>query len=186
MIEGTGCIKYKAHLIHGFILLGIICASYICFIHGITLHKTGNKLYTPYYLTVSDEKELIAQLASVEDETEIIKECNKYACKKLSFHRKNNLKNKEANCVGYAQYTTALLNPAFKYKGLLSKARPVVGQVHLYGFNLHPLAMTIMPNKLKSFFKDHDFVEIRSENGEVVFIDTSLQDLLGTPFIQPN
>lgn len=182
MIEEMRYIKYKTRLMQGVIILGIICVSYFCFIHGITLHKTRNRLYTSYYLTESDGKELIAQLASVEDETEIIKECNKYACEKLSFHRKNNLKNKEANCVGYAQYTTALLNSAFKYKGLLSKARPIVGQVHLYGFNLHPLAMTIMPNKLKSFFKDHDFVEIITENGDTIFIDTSLQDLIGKSF----
>ncbi|MDE5629501.1 MAG: hypothetical protein K2I69_08075 [Muribaculaceae bacterium] len=92
------------------------------------------------------------------------------------------MKNKEANCVGNAQYTTALLNSAFKYKGLLSKARPVVGRVHLYGFNIHPLAMTIMPNKLKSFFKDYDFVEIITENGDTIFIDISLQDLIGKSF----
>ena len=54
-----------------------------------------------------------------------------------------------------------------------------MGQVHLYGFNLPPLGMTIMPDKLKSFFKDHDFVEIITENGDTIFIDTSLQDVLG-------
>lgn len=152
-------------------------------LHPSVLFMAENRLYTPYSLTVSDGKELIAQLASVEDETEIIKECDKYACKKLSFHRKNNLKNKEANRVGYDQYTSALLNFAFKYKGLLSKARPVVGQVHLYGLNLHPLAMAIMPNNLKSFFKDHDFVEIRKEKGDTIYIDTSLQDIIGKSFI---
>lgn len=90
-------------------------------LHPSVLFMAENRLYTPYSLTVSDGKELIAQLASVEDETEIIKECDKYACKRHSYHRKNNLKNKEANCVGYAQYTTALLNFAFKYKGLCQK-----------------------------------------------------------------
>ncbi len=43
--------------------------------------------------------------------------------------------------------------------------------------------MTIMPNKLKFFFKDHDFVEIRKEKGDTIYIDTSLQDIIGKSFI---
>lgn len=161
----------------------ILFVMYSLFIYGLSLHKTENRLQGSYSLPEEDRHALVAIIASTSDETEIIRSCCEFACKKLSFHRKNNLKNKEANCVGYAQYTTALLNSAFKYKGLLSKARPVVGQVHLYGFNLHPLVMTIMPNRLKSFVKDHDFVEIITENGDTIFIDTSLQDLLGKGFI---
>lgn len=161
----------------------ILFVMYSLFIYGLSLHKIENRLQGAYSLPEEDRHALVAIIASTSDETEIIRSWCEFACKKLSFHRKNNLKNKEANCVGYAQYTTALLNSAFKYKGLLSKARPVVGQVHLYGFNLHPLAMTIMPNKLKFFFKDHDFVEIRKEKGDTIYIDTSVQDIIGKSFI---
>lgn len=103
---------------------------YSLFIYGLSLHKTENRLQGSYSLPEEDRHALVAITASTSDETEIIRSCCEFACKKLSFHRKNNLKNKEANCVGYAQYTTALLNSAFKYKGLLSKARPIVCQVH--------------------------------------------------------
>ena len=175
--------KSRTYIRRGGILLVIHFVSYVSFIYGLSLHKTENRPQGAYSLTEEDKQELFVNIASISDESEIIKRCKEIACTKLSFHRKNNLKIGEANCVGYAQYTSSLLNSAFKYKGLSSKARPVVGQVHLYGFNLHLLTTAIMPNNLKSFFKDHDFVEIRNENGEVVFIDTSLQDLLGTPFI---
>ena len=128
---------------------------YSLFIHGLSLHKTENRPQGSYSLPEEDRLAFVAKIASTSDETEIIKSGCKFVCKKLSFHKRNDLKTGEANCVGYAQYTAAL----------------------------HPLAMKIMPNKLKSFFKDHDFVEITTENGDTIFIDTSLQDLLGKDFI---
>lgn len=175
--------KYHIFVIRIIAFCGIMYAIYTLFIYGLSLHKTENRPQGSYSLTEEDRKELLATIASISDEMEIIKLCNESACKKLSFHRKNNLKIGEANCVGYAQYTATLLNSAFKYKNLSSTARPVVGQVHLYGLNIHPLAVGIMPDNLKSFFKDHDFVEIKKENGDIIFTDTSLQDLLGKSFL---
>ena len=176
--------RSRAYLKRSCLLLSILCVMYLLFIHGLSLRKTDNRPFVSYSLTEAEAKDLQARIASTSDEIEIIKRCNEFACKKLSFHRKNNLKKGEANCVGYAQYTAALLNYAFKHKGLKSKARPVVGQVYLYGINLHPFAVAIMPKNLKSFFKDHDFVEIRRQNCDNMFIDSSLSDLLlGTSFI---
>lgn len=175
--------KSRAYLKRGCLLLSILCVMYLLFIHGLSLRKTDNRPFVSYSFTKAEAKELQTRLAATSDEMEIIKRCNEFVCEELSFHRKNNLKMRKANCIGYAQYTAALLNYAFKHKSLKSKAHPVVGQVHLYGFNLHPLTMSIVPNNLKSFFKDHDFVEIRKENGDAIFIDTSLQDLLGKTFI---
>lgn len=176
--------RYKVYLKRGVIIFGIVGALYFLLIHGLTLHKTGIRAHASHSLKISDKKEITAQLTSVEGETEIIKLCNKYTCKKLSFHKKNNLKQGEANCVGYAQYSSALLNYAFSYKGLSSTAIPVVGQVYWYEINIHPFAMSVLPNNLKSFCKDHDFVEIQRENGETIFIDTSLQDLIGKSFFK--
>ena len=175
--------KSRAYLKRSCLLLSTFCVIYFLFIHGLSLRKTDNRPFVSYSVTEAEAKDLQTRLESTSDEMEIIKRCNEFACEELSFHKKNNLKMRKANCVGYAQYTAALLNYAFKHKSLKSKARPVVGQVHLYGFNLHPLTMSIVPNNLKSFFKDHDFVEIIKENGDTVFIDTSLQDLLGKTFI---
>lgn len=163
--------------------IGIIGTIYFLFIHGLTLQKTANRSYIPYSLEEDDKQELITYIGSTTGEIEIIKKCSMFTCNKLSFHKKNALKNKEANCIGYAQYSSAILNYAFFYKGLSSKARPIVGQVYLYGLNIHPFTMIILPKNLKSFFKDHDFVEIQKENGETIFIDTSLQDLIGKSFL---
>ena len=154
----------RAYLKRGCLLLSILCVMYFLFIHGLSLRKTDNRPFVSYSFTEAEAKDLQTRLESTSDEMEIIKRCNEFVCEELSFYRKNNLKMRKANCVGYAQYTSALLNYAFKYKRLRSKAGPVVGQVHLYGFNLHPLTMLIVPNNLKSFFKDHDFVEIIKEN----------------------
>ena len=175
--------KSLTYLKRSCLLLCILWVMYLLFIYGLTLHKTDNRPVTSYSLTEADAKELLPHLDSTSDEIEIIKRCNKFACKKLSFHRKNNLKIGEANCIGYAQYTSAILNYAFKYKNILCTAQPVVGQVHLYGINIHPLVVAIIPKNLKSFFKDHDFVEIRKKNGDIIFIDSSLSDLLYKDFI---
>lgn len=174
--------KSLTYIKRGCILMGILLASYLLFICGLSLHKTANRPSGAYSLPEEDRQELLANIASISDETEIIKRCNEFVCEKLSFHRKNNLKAREANCVGYAQYTATVLNAAFKHKGLSSRARPVVGQVHFYGINLHLFAIAILPSNLKSFFKDHDFGEISKENGDTVYIDTSLQDLIGKSF----
>lgn len=175
--------KSRAYLKCSCLLLSILCVMYFLCIHGLSLRKTDNRPFVSYSLTEAEAKDLQARIASTSDEIEIIKRCNEFACKKLSFHRKNNLKKGEANCVGYAQYSAALLNYAFSYTGLSSKAHPVVGQVYWYGINTHPFAMEILPANLKYFFKDHDFVEIRKENGDIIFIDSSLSDLLGKSFI---
>ena len=174
--------KYIRHLRSAIIIIVIIGVVYFLIIDGLTLHKTANR-HMSCSFREEDKQELIMLLDSTTSEAEVIKGCNAFVCHNLSFHKNNDLKNGEANCVGYAQYSSAILNYAFSHKGLQSKARPVVGQVHLYGFNIHPLAMAILPENLKSFVKDHDFVEIQKENGETVFIDTSLQDLTGKSFI---
>lgn len=115
----------------------------------------------------------------MDDIDDLIRFCCDYTCKRLSFHHSNDLKNGKANCVGYAQYTSEVLNHAFRMKGLSLKSRPVVGRVHLYGVNLHPILLSILPKSQSSFFKDHDFVEIVFKDDSKRYIDTSLQDLTG-------
>lgn len=114
---------------------------------------------------------------------DIIKKCSKLVCESLSFTAKNDIKNGKANCVGYAQLTSATINYAFKIKNLPYKAKPVVGKVYLFGINLNNVAQKILPQKYRQFFKDHDFVEIDLED-KIIFIDTSLQDLTRYRFYQ--
>ena len=84
--------------------------------------------------------------------------------------------------MGYARLTSALFNHAFRTNKLDYRAKPVVGTVHSFGVNLNIVAQSILPSSWRPFFKDHDFVEIRTDNG-VIFVDTSLQDLTGRKFI---
>ena len=134
---------------------------YFLLIQGLTLHKTANRPHMSYYFNEEEMERLVTLLDSATSEAETINICNTFACNNLSFHQKNNLRNGEANCVGYAQYSSAVLNYAFSYKGFSSTARPVVGQIYLYGLNIHPLMLSVLPDNLTSFFKDHDFVEIQ-------------------------
>lgn len=91
--------------------------------------------------------------------------------------------NGKANCVGYAQLTSAIINYAFQVKKLPYMAKPVVGKVYLFGIDLNNVAQKILPKKHRPFFKDHDFVEINLGD-KTVFIDSSLQDLTGLTFMQ--
>ena len=113
---------------------------------------------------------------------EILAECSELVCGRLSFAAKNDIECGEANCIGYAQLTSAVINHAFRVKRLPGNAKPVVGKVCLFGVDLNNGAQAILPEKHRSFFKDHDFVEV-DLGDRVVFIDTSLQDLTGFRFI---
>lgn len=106
-------------------------------------------------------------------------------CKRLSFTAKNDIPKGKANCVGYAQLTSAIINYAFQIKNLTYKAKPVVGKVYLLGIDLNNVAQKILPQRHRPFFKDHDFVEVDLGN-KTVFIDSSLQDLTGLTFMQIN
>ena len=56
-----------------------------------------------------------------------------------------------------------------------NRAKPVVGYVTFCGLNLCKLLKSVVPEKYKSFVKDHDFVEI--DLGERVrYFDASLYD----------
>lgn len=152
---------------------------YVILLNGLSLHKVANRVTAKYALENSTIQDLNIGVGDRDDIEDLIRFSCDYTCKQLSFHRRNDLKNGKANCVGYAEYTSAVLNHVFRMKGLTIKSRPVVGSVHLYGVNLHPILMSILPKSQSSFFKDHDFVEIVFEDGSKRFIDTSLQDLTG-------
>lgn len=99
----------------------------------------------------------------------------------LIFDRANDITNGKANCVGYAQLTSATINYAFKITNLPYKAKPVVGKVYLLGIDLNNITQRILPKMHRLFFKDHDYVEI-GLGDKIIFIDTSSQDLTGYRF----
>lgn len=91
--------------------------------------------------------------------------------------------NGKANCVGYAQLTSAIINYAFQVKKLPYMAKPVVGKVYLFGIDLNNVVQKILPKKYRPFFKDHDFVEV-DLGDKTIYVDSSLQDLSGLSFMQ--
>ena len=162
----------------------LICVGSIIFlISQIKLEKCRDRSTTPCAIT-SDLKTSIEKICAHSDSPEkIIKECSELVCKELSFTAKNNIQCGKANCVGYAQLTSAIINYAFQVEKLHYKAKPVVGKVYLSGIDLNNVAQKILPKKHRPFFKDHDFVEV-DLGDRTVFIDSSLQDLTGFTYMQ--
>ncbi|MCM1296574.1 MAG: hypothetical protein NC311_13640 [Muribaculaceae bacterium] len=146
----------------------------VVFLSQIRLEKERYKPTQEYALT-SDIKDRICQIIS-DNPIEIIKASNDLCCELLSFSVKNDIPNGKANCVGYAQLSSAIINYAFKLNDMPYKARPVVGQVYCFGINLTALSQKILPAKHRPFFKDHDFVEV-DLGDEIIYTDSSLQDL---------
>lgn len=166
------------------IIFFLVCLACIAFlITQIKLEKDSDRDIVGCPLK-SDLKEcIIARCYSLDASHEIIGECSKLVCESLSFTAKNDIKNGKANCVGYAQLTSATINYAFKIKNLPYKAKPVVGKVYLFGINLNKVAQKILPQSHRPFFKDHDFVEVNA-GSEVIYVDASLQDITGIRFIK--
>lgn len=85
---------------------------------------------------------------------------------------------KDANCIGYAAFFSAVCNELFEKYGLQDwTAKPQIGQLYFLGVNMHPY--------IKSpFFRDHDFVIIENRvNGEVLAVDPSLNDYTRIDFV---
>lgn len=171
------------------LIISIVCVilfiaiACVVFISQLRLEKERYRPTQEYALT-SDIKDRICQITS-DTPIEIIKASNDLCCELLSFSAKNDISNGKANCVGYAQLSSAIINYAFKLNDMPYKARPVVGQVYCFGINLTALSQKILPAKHRPFFKDHDFVEVNLGN-EIIYTDSSLRDLTGFTFSQCN
>ena len=173
--------KRKVIVIVILIIVGLGCIRFL--ISEIELKKDCDRNNVEYSLA-EDLKGRIEDLCKDSDSAnDLIKKCSELVCKELSFTAKNNIQCGKANCVGYAQLTSAIINYAFQVKKLPYKAKPVVGKVYLFGIDLNNVAQKILPKKHRPFFKDHDFVEV-DLGDKTVFIDSSLQDLTGFTYIQ--
>ncbi|MDE6304543.1 MAG: hypothetical protein K2M01_06940 [Paramuribaculum sp.] len=163
------------------ILVGVGCFLFL--ISQIRFEKERDRNVVAYCLA-PDLKEQIEGICTSYDTLEkTVKECSKLTCEMLSFSAKNDIPKGKANCVGYAQLTSSIINYAFQVKKLPYRAKPVVGKVYLFGIDLNNVAQKILPKKHRSFFKDHDFVEVVLGD-RTIYIDSSLQDLTGLTFSQ--
>lgn len=161
-------------------ILIIVFSTLLFVVSQAKLVKSHDRVQQNVELNI-EEIRMETQGYSVEDI--IVYACNKTA-DDLTFTRKNDLRNYKANCVGYAQYSSAIANVAFENNNYHVKAKPVVGCYHFMGINIHKILTTMLPdNSLKSFVKDHDYVEIIDADGEVVIsFDPSIYDLTGLHF----
>ncbi len=151
----------------------------------IKFYKDRDRNVSDCILT-SDLRNQITEISNTSDTPQdIIIKCSNLTCETLSFTAKNDIQIGNANCVGYAQLTSAIINYTFQIKNLPYKAKPVVGKVYLFGIDLNNIAQTILPPKQRPFFKDHDFVEVNLGD-KTVFIDSSLQDFTGLTYMQIN
>ncbi|MDE5901596.1 MAG: hypothetical protein K2H21_00080 [Muribaculaceae bacterium] len=164
------------------IIIVVVCLSFV-FLYSLELRKTSDRGWGDYHLTADLKQLVIEKTRDLDNPESIIEECCDIATDYLSFTVTNDIANHKANCVGYAQLTSALLNHAFRNKNIPYRAKPVVGTVHSFGVNLNEVALCILPSLCHPFFKDHDFVEIGTDDG-TVYIDTSLRDLPGRKFVQ--
>ena len=96
----------------------------------------------------------------------------------LEFTRANDVKNKKANCVGYAAYAKQIMDYGLKVNGYDNKTFHYVGYLKPFGlFNLNNAVCKVMKNERdKKFFSDHDFVGIEMENGRQILFSPSLYD----------
>ena len=136
-----------------------------------SLVKIGDRPIQNISLTSEQKKEI-----KMWEKDKIVDNSLSMTCDMLTFSKKNEISHGKANCVGYAQFYSAICNYAFQTHHVNGKAKPVVGYIKIGGLNICNIAQHLAPNKKwKNFTKDHDFVEV-TINGKTKYIDPSIYD----------
>lgn len=81
----------------------------------------------------------------------------------------------EANCVGYAALFCSIVHHLARkqHDNHRFRVRHLVGKLYFMGMEVHQFSSD-------SFFRDHDFVEIKDvATGEMIFVDPVVSDYLG-------
>jgi hypothetical protein len=112
---------------------------------------------------------------------EIAQYCSRLTCDLLefSFDQDKLWQNdiSKAHCVTYSRVCSALCNLAFQSNNVDASTKVVVGHLHYWGVNLHPIALKILPAKYHRYLKDHDVVEL-NYNNKTIYLDPTLHDLM--------
>ena len=172
------------------IILIVLCFSVVFVFSCLSceLYKVSDRNYAPYPLSNELKERIRHDAVWMDDPCEVIRYSCSLTAELLSFSTTNDISNGKANCIGYAQLSTAICNYTMAFVGtrmedesmLKVKARPVVGYVRYAGINLNKLLQKILPQKYKSFFKDHDFMEVNFGGGNVTYVDACIYDYLGS------
>lgn len=137
--------------------------------------RDRNQYYT---LTSAMSKTVDREVVGMND-NEIMHYCLTRTASSLQFARYNNINKGKANCLGYAQFYSAVCNRAFSVNNIRGGAHPVVGYIKTGEVNLCDLARFVCSgSEYESFVKDHDFVEIKLPS-KTVQLDPCLYDLIG-------
>ena len=105
--------KIKVFITVLLFVLGRGCCLLLYIVSQIKFENETDRNGVTYPLA-SDLKERTREKCNDSDSPEmIIKECSELVCKELSFTAKNNIQCGKANCVGYAQLTSTIINYAF-------------------------------------------------------------------------
>lgn len=166
-------------------ILMVLFFTFSCF--GFDLRKTKNRDYTPYPLSKELKERIDNDVAWMDDPCSVVRYSCALTAELLSFSKTNDIANGKANCIGYARLSSSIFNYAIKVLSnrmedeslLIMTAHPVVGTVHYCGINLNKLSQKILPQKYKSFYKDHDFMEVDFGSGDIVYADACLYDYFG-------
>lgn len=155
-----------------FLVLFIISVVAIIIKSQIRLVKLSDRAVSPCTVDIGD----VGGFTSVKDIAEYAK---RKAADDLEFSRHNDIANRKANCVGYAQYAAAICNKIFKQNNVKATAKPVVGCYYLLGVNIHEILLKMLSDQQTiNFIKDHDYVEVVDASGKVVCsFDPSVYDL---------
>lgn len=152
---------------------------------GFDLKKLQNRPYHPVPLSKELKERIKSDVSVMDDASSIVRYSCSLTAELLSFSGKNDILRGKANCIGYAQLSSTICNYAFSVFDGEDKsirncvARPVVGTVHYCGLNLNSLLQNILPQKHKSFFKDHDFMEVKFSGGDIIYVDACIYDYFG-------
>lgn len=167
----------KKILLITLIILIMFIPILLMFAFNFTLVKQET-INSNYQLSDKLKKEILAETKNLDD-FEIAKYCVEFTANYLSFKEKNDISNKEANCIGYSELCKSLCNYVYKVNNRNVKVNHVRGYIKCYNINLCNLLKILVPNNYKNFVKDHDFVEIYINN-EYIYMDPTLLDLLNT------
>ena len=158
------------------LVLLIISMAFCLDAEVLSLRKIQDRAYNPVSLSKEFKYNIAKDTRGMKD-MEIVRYCNKKTQELLTFSTKcedfDDHRKTKMHCVGYAQVFSTICNYAFSATGIKGRAKPVVGHVYLNGINLNDYS-SLLPQKWKNFTKDHDFAEVTLSDGNIFYVDSTL------------
>ena len=97
-----------SYLLRPIMVIVVLIGAAMLLISQLELNKSFDRKITLYSLQEDTKKKIAQDIIPLETDTDVIKYCSRIVTDMLSFDRKNMIPNGKANCVGYAQLTSAV------------------------------------------------------------------------------